>query len=92
VTTVLGIITATWAMVMAFSPLLQAREIRRRRSSAGISITYFCVLVVGFGLWVAYGVASRDLPLIVPNSVALLVTAGTIAIAARHRPRPPSLR
>jgi uncharacterized protein with PQ loop repeat len=43
---------------MALSPLLQVREIRRRRSSAGVSIAYFCVLLFGFALWIAYGVAS----------------------------------
>jgi MtN3 and saliva related transmembrane protein len=33
----------------------------------GISIGYFAVLLVGFGLWVSYGIASHDLPLVVPN-------------------------
>jgi uncharacterized protein with PQ loop repeat len=86
VTTVIGVSAASWAMLMAVSPLLQVREIRRRRSSAGISISYFAVLLVGFVLWVAYGLARHDLPLVVPNSVALLVTAFTIAVAVRHRP------
>ena len=86
VTTVLGITAASWAMLMAVSPLLQVRQIRRRRSSAGVSIGYFVVLLVGFAFWIAYGVARRDLPLVLPNSVALLVTAFTIAVALRHRP------
>jgi MtN3 and saliva related transmembrane protein len=85
-TTALGFTAASWALLMALSPLLQVREIRRRRSSAGISITYFCVLLVGFGLWVAYGLARHDLPLVLPNSVALLVMAATIAVVRRHRP------
>jgi MtN3 and saliva related transmembrane protein len=85
VTTALGVTAATWAMLMALSPLLQVREIRRRRSSDGISIGYFSVLLVGFALWVAYGLARGDLPLVLPNSVALLVMAGTIAVTLRHR-------
>jgi MtN3 and saliva related transmembrane protein len=87
VTTVFGISAASWAMLMAVSPLLQVREIRRRRSSAGISIGYFAVLLVGFALWVAYGLSRHDLPLVLPNSLALLVTAFTIVVALRHRPR-----
>ena len=83
--TVLGVLAASWAMLMALSPLLQVREIRRRRSSAGISIGYFGVLFVGFVLWVAYGVASEDLPLVLPNSVALVVMAFTIVVALRLR-------
>jgi uncharacterized protein with PQ loop repeat len=72
-------------MFMALSPLLQVREIRRRRSSDGVSIAYFCVLLVGFALWVAYGLARGDLPLVVPNTLALLIAALTITVAARHR-------
>jgi MtN3 and saliva related transmembrane protein len=85
VTTVLGVTAATWAMFMALSPLLQVREIRRRRSSDGVSIAYFCILLVGFALWVAYGLARGDLPLVIPNTVALLIAALTITVAARHR-------
>jgi MtN3 and saliva related transmembrane protein len=85
VTTALGVTAATWAMLMALSPLLQVREIRQRRSSDGVSIAYFCVLLVGFALWVAYGLARGDLPLVVPNTLALLIAALTITVAARHR-------
>jgi uncharacterized protein with PQ loop repeat len=28
--------------------------------TAGISIGYFAILMVGFGLWVSYGIASHD--------------------------------
>ena len=51
-----------------------------------ISIAYFWVLIVGFGLWVGYGISRHDVPLVVPNSVAMLVMAVTIAVARRHRP------
>src|SRR5688500_5196023 len=74
-------------MLMAVSPLLQIREIRRRRSSAGVSIGYFVVLLIGFALWIAYGVARRDPPLVLLNGVALLVPVVTIIVALRHRPR-----
>ena len=91
-TTALGVAAASWAILMALSPFLQIREIRRRRSSAGVSIAYFCVLLVGFALWIAYGSARRDLPLVIPNSVALGVTAYTIRTAWRYRPAEPSRR
>jgi hypothetical protein len=40
VTTALGIAAASWAILMALSPILQVREIVRRGSSEGISIGY----------------------------------------------------
>ena len=43
------------------------------------------MLQVGFTLWVAYGVALRNLAIIVPNGVAFLIGTATIAIALRYR-------
>ena len=85
VSTALGLTAASWAVVMALSPILQIREILRRRSSEGISIGYFGVLMVGFGLWISYGIAKNDLPFVVPNCVAFLVMGSRIAVALNKR-------
>ena len=85
--TALGLLAASWAVVMALGPVLQIREILRRRSSAGLSLGYLAVLLVGFALWVAYGVANHDLPLVVPNTLAFLVMCVTISMVVRYRPR-----
>ena len=85
VTTALGITAAVWAILMAVSPLLQVKDVRRRGSSEGISTRYLGVLLVGFCMWIAYGAARHDLPLIVPNSVALAVMAFTIGVVVRNR-------
>jgi MtN3 and saliva related transmembrane protein len=82
---VLGVVAGSWAVAMAVSPLLQVRESVRRGSSAGLSIRYFTVLLVGFALWIAYGVAGSDLPLIIPNVLAFVVMSFTIAVAVRLR-------
>jgi uncharacterized protein with PQ loop repeat len=70
---------------MAVAPLLQIRRILRRRSSHDVSLGYLLVLLVGFVLWVAYGVSLRNPALIVPNTIAFCVGATTIAIALRFR-------
>jgi uncharacterized protein with PQ loop repeat len=79
---------ATWAIAMALGPVLQIRKIVELRSSLGVSITYFVVLLVGFLLWLAYGIAAGNLALIVPNTVATVVIAATIAVALRYRRAP----
>ena len=83
--TSLGIAAGAWGVAMALAPVLQIREIRRRGSSLGLSLGYMTVLLVGFVLWVAYGVAGTDWPLIVPNAIALGVMSTTIATAVKHR-------
>jgi MtN3 and saliva related transmembrane protein len=84
--TVLAVCAAAWGLVMALSPLLQIRRMARQQSSRDVSIGYWCVLLVGFALWVAYGVAVTNLALIVPNAVAFGVGCLTIAVAVRYRP------
>jgi MtN3 and saliva related transmembrane protein len=83
VVTGLAVAAATWGVLMAISPVLQIRQMLRQRSSADVSIGYFVVLLAGFLLWISYGVAARNLALIVPNTVALLTGATTIAVALR---------
>lgn len=86
-TTVLAVAAAAWGVVMALSPSLQMRAIVRHRSSRDVSIAYLVVLLVGFVLWIAYGVALDNLALIVPNSIALAVGAATIGVALWYRRR-----
>jgi len=84
----LAIAAATWAIAMALGPVLQIRKIVEHRSSRSISIGYFVVLLVGFVLWLAYGIAASNLALIVPNIVAALVISATIIVALRYRRLP----
>ncbi|MGH9304579.1 MAG: SemiSWEET family sugar transporter [Acidimicrobiales bacterium] len=84
---VLATVTAGWAVVMAVAPLLQIRQIVRTATAAPISVAYFVLLCVGFGLWVAYGVASDQPVLEIPNSVALTVAVFTIVVTMRYRRR-----
>lgn len=73
---------------MGVAPVLQIRRMVRERSSRDVSLGYFVVLIVGFLLWMAYGIAADNLALIVPNAVALIVTVSTVSIAARLRRHP----
>jgi uncharacterized protein with PQ loop repeat len=83
VVTGLAVAAAVWGVLMGVSPLLQIRRMLRQRSSRDVSIGYFAVLLVGFVLWLGYGIAARNLALIVPNLVALLIGASTIAVAVQ---------
>jgi uncharacterized protein with PQ loop repeat len=85
--TVLGVSAAFWGLLMALSPLLQIRQMWLRQSSEDVSVAFFAVLLPGFALWIAYGMARSDLALIVPNVVAILVGSTTITVAMLLRRR-----
>jgi MtN3 and saliva related transmembrane protein len=87
-TTALAVAAATWGIVMALAPVLQIRRILRLRSSRDVSLGYLTVVTVGFVLWIAYGFALENAALVVPNTIALAVGMGTIAIALRYRSGP----
>jgi uncharacterized protein with PQ loop repeat len=86
--TVLGVTAAAWGILMAISPGLQIRKMLLHRSSHQVSIAYFWVLLVGFTLWVAYGLSISNWYLVVPNVVAFTVCTTTIVVALRYRLRP----
>ncbi len=76
---------ATWGVAMAVSPLLQIRAIRAHKSSRGVSVAYQQVLLVGFFLWLSYGIALHNWAIIVPNMVAAIVSVATILVSLRYR-------
>ena len=85
VTTALAVAAATCGVAMGLSPLLQLRRVVARQSSADVSVPYLGVLLVGFVLWLAYGVALGNAALIVSNAVALTAYTVTIAAVLRFR-------
>ena len=86
----LGVAAAGWGVLMAISPLLQIRRMMARQSSADVSIAYLAVLEFGFLLWVGYGLSLGNLVILLPNTVAAIVGAATIAVAwlLRRGPTP----
>jgi len=81
----LGLAAAGWGGLMAVSPLLQVRRIVVRQSSADVSLTYLMILQFGFGLWVAYGLASSNPVVAIPNAIAFVVGVMTILVTWRYR-------
>jgi MtN3 and saliva related transmembrane protein len=86
-TTYLAVAAASWGVAMALSPVLQMRAILATRSSRSVSVAYQQVLLVGFVLWLAYGIAIENAALIVPNTIAAVVSAATIVVSRRFRER-----
>jgi MtN3 and saliva related transmembrane protein len=90
-TDLLPLAAGAWGVLMGLAPLLQIRTILQRRSSADVSIGSMAVLLVGFALWLAYGLSIGDAALIATNVTALAVTGTAIAVTlAFRRPRPPA--
>ncbi|WP_412067092.1 SemiSWEET family sugar transporter [Rubrivirga sp. IMCC43871] len=83
--TVLGMVAAACTM-SSFVP--QVVKTWRSGSSADLSIGMYALLTVGAALWLAYGLAIRDLPVIVTNFVTLALLLMVDFQIWWHRRRP----
>lgn len=70
----LGIVAGSLT-TMAFVP--QVLKTWKSRSTEDISATMFIIFSLGVTLWITYGVAIRSIPIIIANSITL-VLAGVI--------------
>jgi len=83
--TILAVAATSWGLMTSLAPLLQVRVIFRQRDSSGTSIGWITVLLVGFILWLCYGAAIGNLPLILTNIVSCTVCTVTLLVVLRFR-------
>jgi MtN3 and saliva related transmembrane protein len=84
-TDVLAVGATVAGLVMAVSPSLQVRRMLQTRSSRDVSIGYLSMLCVGFVLWISYGVALGNAPMMLTNSASFTFMVATIGVALYFR-------
>ncbi len=72
-------------MLGAFKTLLQTRQMLARRSSREVSAGFLASYTGGYAIWLAYGLSTGSLPLIVVDTVGLLCAGLTLAVALSLR-------
>ncbi|MBF6608958.1 MAG: SemiSWEET transporter [Flavobacterium sp.] len=63
----------------------QAYKIIKTRSTKDISTMTYSMLFLGLVLWLIYGIANNDLPIIIANAVAAAIAG--IILVLKHIPR-----
>ena len=69
-TTIVGFIAG---LVTMAANLPQVWKTYRNKSGEGLSFRMLLTLAIGLGLWIVYGIMSKSLPLIVTNTIVLLL-------------------
>jgi uncharacterized protein with PQ loop repeat len=72
-------------VLMAMSPFLQVRRMRRTRSSNDVSLLYLSMLAGGFIVWLAYGLSLSNWAMIISNIASLIFMVITILVALTYR-------
>lgn len=73
------------AVLTTLGFLLQVIKTWRTRSTKDISLGMFVVLCVGICLWITYGFLRADLPLIIGNSVTLVLAGIILFFKLRYK-------
>src|SRR6266568_965779 len=84
-TQLLGTAATVYGVLGALKTLLQTRQLLARRSSRDVSAGFLASYTGGYAIWLAYGLSTGSLPLIVVDTVGLLCAGLTIAVALSLR-------
>ena len=82
---VLAVCATIAGVLMALSPYLQIRRMRRTRSSNDVSLLYMSMLAGGFIVWLAYGFSISNWAMMISNSASLVFMLITILVALTYR-------
>lgn len=81
----IGYAAATLTTV-SFVP--QAWRTFRTRDVAGISLGMYALFTTGIALWLAYGVAIGDRPIVVANAITLALAFAVLLMKLRYSRQP----
>ncbi len=84
-TQLLGTVATFYGVLGALKSLLQTRQMLAHRTSRDVSAGFLASYVGGYTIWLAYGLSTGSLPLIVVDSVGLLCGGLTLAVALSLR-------
>jgi MtN3 and saliva related transmembrane protein len=71
----LGLLAGALTTSSAFPQLIKSY---RTRSTADLSLWFLIAILAGVTLWIGYGIAMSDIPLIVANSISFLPLSCTL--------------
>jgi len=84
----LGTVATAYGVLGALKTLLQTRQMLARRSSRDVSAGFLASYVGGYAIWLAYGLSTGSIPLIVVDTVGLLSGGLTLTVALSLRGSP----
>lgn len=61
------------AVLTTAANIPQTYKMIKTKSTKDVSVTTYSMLIIGFILWVVYGVIREDYPVLIANSISVLV-------------------
>jgi MtN3 and saliva related transmembrane protein len=82
--TIIGTVAAAFT---SFGFVPQVRKMWRRRSARDVSQVTFIQMMIGYSLWLTYGIVRHDVIIVAANCVALAVLMVGVVLYYKYRER-----
>ncbi len=82
ITSLIGLVAG---MLTAISMLPQVIKTYKEKKAEDVSLLMLIVLISGITLWIYYGIARDDLPIILANSISLAINIIMIILRFKYR-------
>jgi MtN3 and saliva related transmembrane protein len=79
--TIVGLIAA-FLTTSSFLP--QSIKVIKSKHTKDLSLGMYILLILGMSFWLFYGILSKDIPIIIANTVSLLFAIPTLVIKLRY--------
>jgi len=81
---ILAVATTVMGSAMSLSYFIQIAKILKTKSAKDLSLIMFVVFAVGITLWLFYGLAIKNWPLIVVNAIGVVGVYATLMLILKY--------
>ena len=82
-----------WISVMGFAAgtlttssfVPQVIKLARTKQTKDVSFWMYVIISIGIGLWLLYGIANGDLPVVMANIISLILVLSVLVLKVRYR-------
>jgi MtN3 and saliva related transmembrane protein len=82
---IISIVATILGVMMSISQFVQAHKIWKRKSSKDISITFFSIFAIGNFVWLLYGLALKQLPVILSFAIGFIGCCTVLFLTIKYR-------
>jgi len=78
---ILGLLAAAFTTAALLPQVIKTVKTKK---TDDLSLLMYIILSIGISLWLIYGLLTIDLPIIIANSITLILTVTVLVLKIRH--------
>lgn len=82
---IIVIIGLIGAILTTFAAIPQLIKILKTKKATDISLLTLIMMVVGLIFWEIYGIFDNDLPILIGNSISLIITSFVLILKLKYK-------